>query len=996
MPPISSSPLSSTSFPSSNTSRGHDENNFGFQTKAWPAATNTNSPRKQIVGETNNNNAPLSIQTQGVPPAPSPHLSSPLRPPRAAGSKQPHRVSAASEASRGSMRGSSVERHLEGFETVDHGWQPRPTRSANSTPLRSRGDDESEDVEGLENWMSVDNTGEPDDLEQALFEQRLTEDVYGVAVRKINQNGKSNLRYVKCTFVDAAELDQDAQGFTSSSRSVNSQNRRFGRFRSDKSLEKGSDGHLLKGKKVKVLTWGKKKEVHLPVDRFVCVRKGKTTDRTRRNICPASRILSLISDDPGCPSLDIEAPTRLDRDKFAKAFSRFLGVPLDGEDARSIRSDDNLTPQSMKGKKRVKPFVSVLYSERNLNAFLFVSEPPKSTASSGPQQQAFSSRQSLKSHPSAPDHGSGNRSNNASNHSSSRRQIPLPVPVVTTDGPQKRTNYYSQQQCKSYANRNKEKEVIHPDPQIASLPSSTHDSKPKSSKGSENRTQPTVPSLNVHPQDEEDASVVSSITGGGFDQELVEEMHVALTKLKAELEESRAEAARAVKVAEQAIQSAENSNSKDWNSTVTHKAAEAAAHAQKRSAEALAKARMAEERLEQEKKRAALWRKQAETATEEAGHWQTRAAVAEVQRAAMAETLESERQKTASGVLQVNPSASTVTVTSELDRLRSKLAMETASRRKLLNEVQDLRGAVRVYCRPRAPMGPKGAAVISTPSREVLMLHRERAFLRMDGPPSNLPMSFEFDGILGGASQHEVYEEMESVCLSALDGYKCCLMTYGQSGSGKTYTMLGDVQYDANGEVHSIADYGIHLQAAQQFFHVLSQRSDRYEETVTFNIVEVSNERLADLLVGTTIGDQQGVVESSRKAKKGDSVSADGASDKPTKLEIKTNRDGETTVHGLLSVEVGSFEEVLTVWKQSLSVRRQRLVEQGVEFDEHEANSHIIGTFKIQSKNIATGITTWGKIQFVDLAASNVVQRSSAAKKISKSEASVTDRKSVV
>lgn len=142
----------------------------------------------------------------------------------------------------------------------------------------------------------------------------------------------------------------------------------------------------------------------------------------------------------------------------------------------------------------------------------------------------------------------------------------------------------------------------------------------------------------------DEGSVVSSLTGAGFDQEIVEELHQALTELRAELEASRAEAARAVKVAEQAIQSAENSSSKDWNSTVTHKAAEAAALAQKKSAEAMAKQRLAEERLAGERKNAAFWRKQAEAAEEEAGVLQTRAAAAEVQRAAMAEELESERR----------------------------------------------------------------------------------------------------------------------------------------------------------------------------------------------------------------------------------------------------------------------------------------------------------------------------------------------------------------
>ena len=231
-------------------------------------------------------------------------------------------------------------------------------KSANSTPLRSRdaagtappsSDSHSMASAGVMDPWRTDNTAaEPDDLEQALFEQRLTEDLYGVAVRKINHNGKSNLRYVKCFFVDAAELEVDANGF-SSSRSVSSHSRgtsRFSRFRGDRSVER-SEG-LMRGKKVKVLSWGKKKEVNLPLERFVCVRKGKTTDRTRRNASPACRILSLITDDPYCPSLDIEAPTRLDRDKFAKAFSRFLRVPLEGDDVRSIRSD--MTPPSLKGK----------------------------------------------------------------------------------------------------------------------------------------------------------------------------------------------------------------------------------------------------------------------------------------------------------------------------------------------------------------------------------------------------------------------------------------------------------------------------------------------------------------------------------------------------------------------------------------------------------------------------------------------------------------------
>ena len=187
----------------------------------------------------------------------------------------------------------------------------------------------------------------------------------------------------------------------------------------------------------------------------------------------------------------------------------------------------------------------------------------------------------------------------------------------------------------------------------------------------------------------DDASAVSSLTGAGFDQEIVEELHQALTDLRAELEGSRAEAARAVKVAEQAIQSAENNSSKDWNSTVTHKAAEAAALAQKKSAEAMAKQRLAEERLAAERKTATFWRKQAEAAEEEAGVLQTRAAAAEVQRAAMAEELDSERRKANSLVTTMKNRFTTSesrqheSLESALERNRSLLIELDSTRREL-------------------------------------------------------------------------------------------------------------------------------------------------------------------------------------------------------------------------------------------------------------------------------------------------------------------------
>lgn len=43
-----------------------------------------------------------------------------------------------------------------------------------------------------------------------------------------------------------------------------------------------------------------------------------------------------------------------------------------------------------------------------------------------------------------------------------------------------------------------------------------------------------------------------------------------------------------------------------------------------------------------------------------------------------------------------------------------------------------------------------------------------------------------------GAQQSEIYKEMgPPLEASVLDGYNACLLAYGQSGTGKTHTMLG-------------------------------------------------------------------------------------------------------------------------------------------------------------------------------------------------------------
>eukprot|EP00536_Pseudo-nitzschia_multiseries_P016898 jgi/Psemu1/222990/e_gw1.1278.12.1 len=291
-----------------------------------------------------------------------------------------------------------------------------------------------------------------------------------------------------------------------------------------------------------------------------------------------------------------------------------------------------------------------------------------------------------------------------------------------------------------------------------------------------------------------------------------------------------------------------------------------------------------------------------------------------------------------------------------MDRLRSNLARESARRRKLQDELQDLRGSIRVYCRLKPPFSEERnkPSILETVSNEILLLHLSRLQKHNKILKTNASqISFEFDGILSSdMTQQDVYAEFEAICTSVVEGFKICIMTYGQASTGKTHTMLGDVHYNTTDHVVSIENEGIHLQAMKQLFSIIEHRRDRFHDTVTINLIEVHDERLIDLLAGTEFGEEHG------------------------RLEIKTNRDGETVVRGVLSVKVCSFQDALRVWTESLSRRSRRLRDvDAADLRTYNLESHVVATLTVTSKNISTSATTTGRMQFVDFASSEAVTK---------------------
>lgn len=295
----------------------------------------------------------------------------------------------------------------------------------------------------------------------------------------------------------------------------------------------------------------------------------------------------------------------------------------------------------------------------------------------------------------------------------------------------------------------------------------------------------------------------------------------------------------------------------------------------------------------------------------------------------------------------------------ETTYLKEKLAAESAMRLKLLNELQDIRGTVRVYCRPKPAVDK---SILTIPTHDILVLNEEDA-----------PMSFKFDRVFSPhSSQYEVFSELEEPLISSLDGFNVTLLAFGQHASGKTHTVLGDTIIDSEG-LPSLESHGVQLQALKQLFTIAGHRTDRYKDSVSMTLLEVHNEKLIDLLAGTPFAEENGQVvicETRRdKRKKNSELNSEWHKGK---LEILTNIDGNTVVQGLMSIPIQSFEDVTAIWRESLAKRAERLKQGGFDPSKYEKNSNVIATFHITSVNIATGVGTEGKLQFVDMAASDI------------------------
>ncbi|KAI2621019.1 kinesin-domain-containing protein [Hypomontagnella submonticulosa] len=179
--------------------------------------------------------------------------------------------------------------------------------------------------------------------------------------------------------------------------------------------------------------------------------------------------------------------------------------------------------------------------------------------------------------------------------------------------------------------------------------------------------------------------------------------------------------------------------------------------------------------------------------------------------------------------------------------LRDRLIKEEERRHKLFEQVQELKGNIRVMCRIKPPADPANDTLIKFNPRvseldedkiDGLSIPTEREDFREPGKMiPGKPKEFNFERVFDDhCTNKDVFDEISQLVQSVMDGKKVCIFCYGQTGSGKTYTM----SRQGDGIIPRTQD--------MIFSEVDRLKALGWEYTVEGSYLEVYQDKLYDLL----------------------------------------------------------------------------------------------------------------------------------------------------
>ena len=251
-------------------------------------------------------------------------------------------------------------------------------------------------------------------------------------------------------------------------------------------------------------------------------------------------------------------------------------------------------------------------------------------------------------------------------------------------------------------------------------------------------------------------------------------------------------------------------------------------------------------------------------------------------------------------------------------------------KRKYFNEIQDLKGNIRVFCRSRPILKIDKCQenIVDVKSNEMIMIKDIK---------NNKDKQYIFDRVYKFDDKQEtVYKDVKPYIESVMDGYNVCIFAYGQTGSGKTFTMQGNAE-----------NPGINIRSLQHLFNIKEERYPDIKYDITVSMIEIYNEKIKDLLV------------SNDKAKN-------------TTYKIRQNMNKEIYIENLSKHSVNNEDDVMKLMNNG---RKNRSVTK-TNSNNESSRSHMILTINVVGINKIAQMTYISKLHLIDLAGSERINKS--------------------
>ncbi|KAK8458630.1 hypothetical protein SEVIR_3G409200v4 [Setaria viridis] len=277
------------------------------------------------------------------------------------------------------------------------------------------------------------------------------------------------------------------------------------------------------------------------------------------------------------------------------------------------------------------------------------------------------------------------------------------------------------------------------------------------------------------------------------------------------------------------------------------------------------------------------------------------------------------------------------TLEREFKDLKEKFSEEAKERKDLYNKLIELKGNIRVFCRCR----PLNAEEIAEGASTAIDFESAKdGELIVKGHVSSKKI-FKFDSVFSPEEdQEKVFEKTAPFATSVLDGFNVCIFAYGQTGTGKTFTMEGIE-----------GARGVNYRTLEELFRIIKEREGIFLYEVTVSVLEVYNEQIHDLLL---TGSQPGATTK--------------------RLEVRQVAEGVHHVPGLVEARVTNMNEA---WEVLQTGSKARVVG-STNANEHSSRSHCIHCVMVKGENLVNGECTKSKLWLIDLAGSERVAKTDA------------------